>query len=100
MANFLTRVFGSRNQRLLRQYAKDVDRINALEADMQALSDDALAAKTDEFRARVEKGETLDDLLVEAFATVREAASSSSLSASSSGSSALISSTILARRLM
>ena len=74
MANILTRVFGSRNQRLLRQYAKDVDRINALEPDMQALSDADLAAKTDEFRGRLEKGESLDELLVEAFAVAREAA--------------------------
>ena len=74
MANVLTRIFGSRNQRLLRQFSKDVKSINALEESMQALSDDELSAKTPEFRARLEKDETLDDLLVEAFAVAREAA--------------------------
>ena len=74
MANFLTRIFGSRNQRLLRQYSKIVSEINDLEPGMQSLSDDELSAKTGEFRARFEKGESLDDLLVEAFAVAREAA--------------------------
>ena len=74
MANFLTRIFGSRNQRLLRQYSKFVSGINDLEPGMQSLSDDELSAKTGEFRARFEKGESLDDLLVEAFAVAREAA--------------------------
>jgi preprotein translocase subunit SecA len=74
VANFLTRIFGSRNQRLLRQFSKDVRQINALEESMQALSDAALAAKTTEFRDRFAAGETLDDLLVEAFAVAREAA--------------------------
>jgi preprotein translocase subunit SecA len=74
VANFLTRIFGSRNQRLLRQYSKTVSRINDLEPGMQSLSDSELAAKTDEFRGRFEKGESLDDLLVEAFAVTREAA--------------------------
>ncbi|MDX1499543.1 MAG: preprotein translocase subunit SecA [Woeseiaceae bacterium] len=74
MANFLTRIFGSRNQRLLRQYSKVVSRINALEESMQALDDAALRARTDEFRARYADGETLDDLLPEAFAVAREAA--------------------------
>ena len=74
MANFLTRIFGSRNQRLLRQYSKFVSEINDLEPGMQSLSDDELSAKTVEFRARFEKGESLDDLLVEAFAVAREAA--------------------------
>ncbi len=73
MANFLTRIFGSRNQRLLRQYAKVVDRINAMEPELQNLSDEKLRAKTDEFRSRYEKGETLDELLPEAFAVAREA---------------------------
>jgi preprotein translocase subunit SecA len=54
VANFLTRIFGSRNQRLLRQYQKVVDRINALEEGLQALDDAALKAKTDEFRQRFE----------------------------------------------
>ena len=74
MANFLTRLFGSRNQRLLRQYEKVVDKINGLEDEIKALSDEALRAKTDEFRARVTEGESLDKLLPEAFAVAREAA--------------------------
>jgi len=74
VANFLTRIFGSRNQRLLRQYSKSVSRINSLEPDLEKLSDEQLAAKTEEFRGRFEKGETLDDLLQEAFAVAREAA--------------------------
>ena len=74
MANFLTRIFGSRNQRLLREYSKTVSRINDLEPGMQQLSDEQLLARTDEFRGRFEKGESLDDLLPEAFAVVREAA--------------------------
>ena len=73
MANFFTRIFGSRNQRLLRQYSKTVNRINSLEESLQALSDEALRAKTDEFRQRYLKGETLEDLLPEAFAVAREA---------------------------
>jgi preprotein translocase subunit SecA len=74
VANFLTRIFGSRNQRLLRQYQKVVDRINALEEGLQALDDAALRAKTDEFRERFEGGESLEDLQAEAFAVAREAA--------------------------
>ena len=74
MANFLTQVFGSRNQRLLRQYGKVVKRINSLEEGLKALSDADLKAKTGEFRERYGKGETLDDLLPEAFAVAREAA--------------------------
>jgi preprotein translocase subunit SecA len=73
VANFFTRIFGSRNQRLLRQYSKTVNRINSLEESLQALSDEALRAKTDEFRQRYLKGETLEDLLPEAFAVAREA---------------------------
>ena len=74
MANFLTRIFGSRNQRLVRQYAKTVKTINALEEGLQALSDDALKAKTVEFRKRYAEGdESLDQLLPEAFAVAREA---------------------------
>ncbi len=69
----LRKVFGSRNDRLLKKLRKNVDAINALEAEFEKLSDEALKAKTDEFKARIEKGETLDDILVEAFATVREA---------------------------
>jgi preprotein translocase subunit SecA len=70
--NFLTKIFGSRNDRLLRQYRKTVERINALEPEFEKLSDDALKAKTDEFRQRLKSGETLDALLPEAFAVVRE----------------------------
>lgn len=69
----LKRIFGSRNDRLIRQMTKRVVKINALEADFQALSDDELKAKTDEFKARLEQGESLDKLLHEAFAAVREA---------------------------
>ena len=74
MANFLTRLFGSRNQRLLRQYGKTVKTINGLEEGLQALDDTALAAKTDEFKQRLADGESVDDLLPEAFAVAREAA--------------------------
>jgi preprotein translocase subunit SecA len=70
----LTSVFGSRNERLLKQLSKNVARINALEPQMQALDDAALKARTDEFKARHAKGETLDALLPEAFAVMREAA--------------------------
>ncbi|MCS6947901.1 MAG: preprotein translocase subunit SecA, partial [Steroidobacteraceae bacterium] len=71
---FLTRVFGSRNDRLLKGYARTVRRINELEPAMRALSDSQLRAKTDEFRARLAAGVPLDALLPEAFAVVREAA--------------------------
>ncbi len=74
MAKFLTSIFGSRNQRLLRQYSKVVKKINALEESVQALDDAALKAKTEEFRKRFESGETLDALLPETFAVAREAA--------------------------
>lgn len=67
-------IFGSRNQRVLKRLGKVVNKINALEASFSALSDEDLRGKTDAFRARAEKGETLDSLLPEAFATVREAA--------------------------
>ena len=72
MANFLTKLFGSRNDRLLKQYRKTVARINAMEPEYEALSDDALRAKTQEFKERVAQGLSLDDLLPEAFAVVRE----------------------------
>jgi preprotein translocase subunit SecA len=68
------RLFGSRNQRLLRRYQRQVDQINAQEKSMAALDDAALRAKTEEFRARYAEGATLDALLPEAFAVVREAA--------------------------
>ncbi|MGN6520446.1 MAG: preprotein translocase subunit SecA [Dokdonella sp.] len=71
--SFLTRIFGSRNDRVLRQLGKSVAQINALEQQFQGLSDAELQAKTDEFRRRLAEGATLDSLLPEAFATVREA---------------------------
>jgi preprotein translocase subunit SecA len=71
--NFLTHIFGSRNERLLKQYRKTVAQINALEPSLEKLSDDALRGKTDEFKTRVAHGETLDALLPEAYAVVREA---------------------------
>ncbi|QIL81447.1 preprotein translocase subunit SecA [Diaphorobacter sp. HDW4A] len=70
--NFLTKLFGSRNDRLLKTYRKTVVRINALEPQFEKLSDDELRGKTQEFKDRVAKGESLDDLLPEAFAVVRE----------------------------
>ena len=70
--NLLTQIFGSRNDRLLKGYRKSVDRINALEPQFEKLSDDELRGKTQEFKERLAKGETVDDLLVEAFAVVRE----------------------------
>ena len=73
MLKILTRVFGSRNDRILKSLYPVVDRINALEDDVRALSDDELKGKTAEFKQRLEAGESLDDLLPEAFAVVREA---------------------------
>ncbi|MBB5193210.1 preprotein translocase subunit SecA [Silvimonas terrae] len=72
ISNLLKKVFGSRNDRLLKQYGGVVAKINALEPATQALSDEQLRAKTQEFRERVAKGESLDDLLPEAFAVCRE----------------------------
>jgi len=69
----LVRIFGNSNERLVRRMRPDVTRINELEPAMQALSDGALKGKTAEFRERIAAGETLDDLLVEAFAACREA---------------------------
>jgi len=71
--SLLTQIFGSRNQRLLKQYQKTVKAINALEPVFEKLTDAELQAKTPEFRDRVAKGESLDDLLPEAFAVCREA---------------------------
>jgi preprotein translocase subunit SecA len=71
--SLLTRIFGSRNERLLRQFQKNVARINALEPELVQLDDGALRAKTDEFRRRIAEGATLDSLLPEAFAVCREA---------------------------
>ncbi|CAM3923214.1 preprotein translocase subunit SecA [Bordetella tumulicola] len=73
MVSLLKKLIGSRNDRLLKQYRKLVTQINALESKIVALSDEELSAKTDEFRSRHAQGESLDDLLPEAFAVVREA---------------------------
>ncbi len=73
MAKFLTRIFGSRNQRLLRQYSRVVNKINALEKGVQSLDDNQIRARTDEFRKRFAHGESLDDLLPDVFAVAREA---------------------------
>ena len=72
LPKLLTSIFGSRNDRLLKQYRRVVDQINALETQFEALDDATLRAKTDEFRQRLAQGATLDDLLPEAFAVVRE----------------------------
>ena len=72
LPKLLTQIFGSRNDRLLKQYRRVVERINALEPQFEKLTDEQLRAKTDEFKARLAQGETLDDLLPEAFAVVRE----------------------------
>jgi preprotein translocase subunit SecA len=71
--NFLTRIFGSRNDRVLKSLARDMRAANALEPALQALGDEQLRAKTDEFRSRLAAGESTDRLLPEAFAVVREA---------------------------
>ena len=70
--NLLTQIFGSRNERLLKQFRKTLERINGLEAKYEQLNDDALRQKTNEFKQRVVQGETLESLLPEAFAVVRE----------------------------
>ncbi len=72
ISNLLKSVFGSRNDRLLKQYRQTVVTINLLEARIEALTDDELRAKTNEFKQRVQQGESLDALLPEAFAVVRE----------------------------
>ncbi len=72
LPNILTSIFGSRNDRLLKTYRKVVDKITAMEPQFEALDDTALRAKTDEFRQRLAAGATLDELLPEAFAVVRE----------------------------
>ncbi|MGH8114810.1 MAG: preprotein translocase subunit SecA, partial [Rhodanobacteraceae bacterium] len=73
MPNILTSVFGSRNERVLRQMTKAVARISALEPEMQRLNDNALRGKTAEFKQRIADGESLGKILPEAFAVVREA---------------------------
>ncbi len=70
--NFLTKIFGSRNDRLLKQYRNSVVRINAMEVELERLTDEGLRAKTQEFKDRVAGGEALDDMLAEVFAVVRE----------------------------
>ncbi|TLY83866.1 MAG: preprotein translocase subunit SecA, partial [Gammaproteobacteria bacterium] len=74
LRQLLTRVFGSRNERLVRGYGRAVRAARELEPHIKSLSDEALRAKTDEFRRRLKEGATVDDLLPEAFAVVREAA--------------------------
>ena len=69
-----TKMFGTRSEREVKKLTATVDRVEALGADMKQLTDEQLRAKTDEFKARLQKGETLDDLLPEAFAVCREAA--------------------------
>ncbi|GAB2994471.1 protein translocase subunit SecA [Arenimonas maotaiensis] len=69
----LTKLFGSRNERVLRQYQKSVQRINQLEEGLKSLDDESLKAKTAEFKQRVAAGESLDQILPEAFAVCREA---------------------------
>ena len=73
ISGLLKKIFGSRNDRLIKQYSATVRQINALEAGISALSDGQLRGKTDEFKTRLASGETLDSLLPEAFAVVREA---------------------------
>lgn len=73
LGKLLTKVFGSRNDRTLKALGKVVNKINSLETDFEKLTDEELKAKTQEFHDRLEKGEKLQDLIPEAFATVREA---------------------------
>ncbi|ANE46725.1 preprotein translocase subunit SecA [Paenibacillus swuensis] len=73
MLGLVKKIFGDSNEREIKKMLKTVDRINQLESDFQSLSDEQLAHKTIEYRERHEKGESLDDLMPEAFATVREA---------------------------
>ena len=73
LIKLLTKVFGSRNDRTLRRMRKVVNIINAMEPEIEKLSDEELKGKTAEFRARLEKGEVLENLIPEAFAVVREA---------------------------
>jgi preprotein translocase subunit SecA len=73
IANLLKKIFGSRNERLLKQFRKTVQVINGLEADLKKLTDDELKAKTEQFKERVKNGTALDEILPEAFAVVREA---------------------------
>ena len=79
LIKLLTKVFGSRNDRTLRRMRKVVNIINAMEPEMEKLSDEELKGKTAEFRARLEKGEVLENLIQEAFAVVHEGSVSASL---------------------
>ena len=71
--NVLSKIVGSRNDRLIKKYSSQVSKINALEKEMQSMSDDELASITKQLKQRIEKNETMDDILPEAFAVVREA---------------------------
>ena len=73
ISNLFTKLFGSRNDRTIKNLRKTVALINALETQLEALSDEDLRAKTAEFRERYDNGQSLDDILPEAFAVVREA---------------------------
>lgn len=73
MLGLVKKIFGDTNERDVKRLMKTVEVINGLEPDFVKLTDEELRAKTEEFRARIEKGETLEELLPEAFATVREA---------------------------
>ncbi|THB67055.1 MAG: preprotein translocase subunit SecA [Gammaproteobacteria bacterium] len=73
MSNFFSKIFGSRNERVVKQLSKVVNKIGSLEDEIKKLSDDQLKNKTEEFRSRLASGETIDDILPEAFAVVREA---------------------------
>lgn len=73
LGNLASKLFGSRNERLIKQLMKNVKKINALEANIEAMSDEQLQAKTQEFRNALQNGKTLDDILPVAFAVVREA---------------------------
>ncbi len=74
IGGYAAKIFGSSNERRVKGYRPRVEAINALEPEVAALSDDELKARTAEFRRQLEQGATLDDLLIPAFATVREAA--------------------------
>ena len=71
--NVLSKIVGSRNDRLIKKYSSQVSKINSLETEMQSMSDDELASITELLKQRIEKNETMDDILPEAFAAVREA---------------------------
>ena len=74
LGNFVKKIFGTANDRIITSLQPSIDKINSLEPEFEKLSDDQLKAKTDEFRKELENGKTLDDILPQAFATVREAA--------------------------